>query len=101
MNAFSLSTLHEALDAPRDQRTEVQNLSIDAAARIMLDIYRAEAAKSPEPIGGNPGTADALADAALEVVKTCLNEDTFVPGGAVTFAVMELQVALFAYRSMQ
>ena len=54
------------------------------------DIMQAQQAHAVAPLSQDrqEGSVEALADAALEVIRLCLVTDDFVPRGAVTFALM-------------
>ncbi len=102
--AWTTTALASALDANRADRTPAQQEVVDIAARMFLEFLNAQTAHGAavRPVGKEPASAaDTLADAALRVVRLCLHSDEFVPRGTVTFAAMDLQAALYAYRSLK
>ncbi len=102
--AWTTTELASALNANRADRTPEQREVVDIAARTLLEFLNAQTAHggAVPPVGKEPPSpADTLADAALRVVRLCLHSDEFVPRGAVTFAAMDLQAALYAYRRLE
>ncbi len=102
--AWTTTELASAVNANRADRTPARQEVVDIAARMLLEFLNAQAARGGDVrLAGKepPSPADTLADAALRVVRLCLHSDEFVPGGAVTFAAMDLQAALYAYRSLE
>ena len=101
--AWTVPELEAALNNSAADRNQAQQETVDVAARMLLEFRLAQQAH-PAPLpqaGAATGTPEALANAALNVVRLALLEDRFVAGGEVTFAIMDLQTELYAYRSME
>jgi hypothetical protein len=97
---WTVPELEAALAVTARSRTVAEQETVDVAARMLLEFRLAQQASPMNPIPAtSTGSAEALANAALAVVKTCLVDDEFVPRGQVTFAVMDLQLELHAYRA--